>query len=45
MAIILVIALVINLILFALKSINQFWFWIIIILIAVIAYKVLPKLK
>jgi MFS-type transporter involved in bile tolerance (Atg22 family) len=44
-AIIFIIAIVLNLILFAVGLISQFLFWIIVILIAVIAYKILPKLK
>lgn len=44
-SIILIIALVLNLILFAFRLINQLLFWVIIILIGVIAYKVMPKLK
>lgn len=44
-AITLIIAIVLNLILFALGAISQSWFWIAVILIAFIAYKVMPKLK
>ena len=44
-AIILILAVIINLILFAFGAISQFWFWIIAIIIAFIAYKILPKLK
>ena len=44
-AIILVIAIILNLILFAFGVINQFWFWVVIILIGFVAYKVIPKLK
>ncbi|MFH0868127.1 MAG: hypothetical protein V1831_02345 [Candidatus Woesearchaeota archaeon] len=44
-AVILVIAIVLNLILFAFRVINQFWFWMVIIVIGFIAYKVVPKIK
>jgi len=44
-AIILVIAIALNLMLFTFGVINQFWFWITIIVIGFIAYKVMPKLK
>tara|TARA_Y100000294_G_scaffold83131_1_gene78060 strand:+ start:2059 stop:2241 length:183 start_codon:yes stop_codon:yes gene_type:complete len=44
-AVVLIIAIVINLILFVFGLISKFWFWIIIIVIGFIAYKILPKLK
>lgn len=40
-----VLFLVINIVLFALKIINVILFWLIIIVAAVFAYKVLPKVK
>ena len=42
---VLIIAIALNLILFAFRVINQLWFWVIIIVIGFIAYKVMPKLK
>ena len=45
LAIILIIAIILNLILFAFGAINQLLFWIIVIIIAFIAYKIMPKLK
>ena len=44
-AVLLIIVIVLNLILFALGLVSQLWFWVIIILIGFIAYKILPKLK
>jgi len=44
-ALILIIAITLNLILFAFGKISQFSFWVTVIVTAVIAYKVLPKLK
>jgi hypothetical protein len=44
-AIILILILIVNLILFALKSVNPLIFWIILILTAIIAYKIMPKLR
>jgi len=44
-ALILILAIIANLILFVFGVISQFWFWIIIIVIAFIAYKILPKFK
>jgi len=44
-AIFLIIAIVLNLLLFVFGRIGQFGFWIVVIIIAVIAYKTLPKLK
>ncbi|MFH2028904.1 MAG: hypothetical protein ABIJ08_07215 [Nanoarchaeota archaeon] len=41
----LIIILIINLVLFALKKIPQIYFWLMIGIIALIAYKVMPKLK
>ena len=43
LAIILVIVLVLNLVLFAIGAIPQLGFWAIIILIAILAYKVIPR--
>ena len=40
-----VLFLVLNIVLFALKIISKLLFWIIIIVAAVFAYKVLPKMK
>ena len=37
--------LVINIVLFALKIITEILFWIIIIVAAIFAYKILPKMK
>jgi|TARA_B100000315_G_scaffold243407_1_gene266748 hypothetical protein len=45
LGIILIMAIVVNLILFVFGALSQFWFWIIVILIAFVAYKILPKLK
>lgn len=44
-AIALIVAVILNLILFAFGKIGQFWFWIIVIIIAFTAYKILPKLR
>jgi len=44
-AIILIIAITLNLLLFAFRLISQLSFWVTIILVAIIAYKVLPKMK
>jgi len=44
-AAILVIVIVLNLILFVSGVINQMWFWVIVIVIAFVAYKVMPRLK
>ena len=41
----LVIIAVINLVLFAFGAISQLLFWIVVIVIAFIAYKIMPKLK
>ena len=41
----LIVAVILNLVFFAFGKISQFWFWIIAIIIAFIAYKILPKLK
>ena len=43
LAIILVIVLVLNLVLFAIGAIPQLGFWAIIILIAILAYKIIPR--
>ncbi len=45
MAIALIAIVVLNLALFAFGVISQLLFWIVVILIAVIAYKVMPKMK
>ena len=45
LAVILVIIVVLNLALFAFRIINQLLFWSIIIIAAVIAYWIMPKLK
>jgi len=45
LAIILTVTLVLNLILFTFRVISQLWFWVIIIVIAFLAYWILPKLK
>jgi len=37
--------LVVNIVLFALKIISEILFWIIIIVAAVFAYKILPKMR
>ena len=44
-AIILILAVIINLILFAFGAISQLVFWSVVTAIAIIAYKVLPKIK
>ena len=44
-AIVLVIVIVVNLVLFVMGKMSQFGFWMIMIIIGFIAYKVLPKLK
>ena len=44
-AIALIIAVILNLILFVFGKISQFWFWITVMIIAFMAYKVLPKFK
>ena len=45
LAIILIIAIILNLILFAVGFLNQLGFWAIVIVIAFIAYKVIPNRK
>ena len=40
-----ILLLVINMVMLALKSINAIVFWSVIIVVAVFAYKVLPKLR
>ena len=45
MAISLIAVVVLNLALFAFGAISQLLFWIVVIVIAVIAYKVMPKLR
>ncbi len=44
-SIFLIIIIVLNLVLFAVGMINQLWFWIITLIIGLIAYKVVPKLS
>lgn len=44
-AIILILAVILNLILFVFGKISQLVFWSVLIVIAFIAYKMLPKLK
>ncbi len=44
-SIVFVVTLIINMILFALNKINYMVFWLVIILGAVIAYVVIPKIK
>ena len=44
-AIILILAVILNLILFVFGKIGQLAFWSVIIAIAIIAYKALPKIK
>jgi len=41
----LILVLVVNIVLFALGKINALMFWLIIIVAAVVAYKVLPNLS
>ena len=41
----LIIVLILNISLFATKRINELLFWAVIIVIAVFAYKILPKIK
>ena len=42
---VLIVFLVLNIVFLALKIINEFFFWIIIIIVAIFAYKILPKLN
>jgi len=44
-AIVFIIVLVLNLVLSIIGVISQFWFWIIVIVIGFVAYKVMPRLK
>ncbi|HJN56754.1 MAG: hypothetical protein QF436_03585 [Candidatus Woesearchaeota archaeon] len=44
-AIVLIVLIIVNLILFVFGRINQFWFWVTVIAVAFIAYKVLPKFR
>ena len=44
-AILLIIIIILNLVLFVFGKISQLVFWSVVIAIAIIAYKVLPKLK
>lgn len=41
----LILILILNLTLFALKMVNPYIFWVIVIAIAIIAYKIMPKLR
>jgi len=41
----LIIVLVVNIVLFVMGMINALFFWAVIILVGLIAYKVLPKVK
>ncbi|MBI2659546.1 hypothetical protein HYX07_00100 [Candidatus Woesearchaeota archaeon] len=41
----LIIFLILNIIFLALKIVNEFFFWIVLIIIGLFAYKVLPKMK
>ncbi len=40
-----ILLIVLALILFIFGKINAYWFWLIVIVSAVVAYKVLPKLR
>jgi len=40
-----VVLIVLALVLFVMGKINAYWFWLVVILSAVVAYKVLPKLR
>jgi len=44
-AIILILVITLNLVFFVIGAINQLSFWVTVIIIAIIAYKVLPKIK
>jgi membrane protein YdbS with pleckstrin-like domain len=44
-AVVLIVAIVTNLILFALGLLNETVFWALIIVIGIASYKILPKLK
>ena len=45
LVIVLIVFLVLNIVFLALKIISEFFFWIVIAVIAVFAYKYLPKMK
>ncbi|MEK6946212.1 MAG: hypothetical protein AABX32_01270 [Nanoarchaeota archaeon] len=45
LVVVIIIFLVLNIAFLALRIINEFFFWIIITIAAVFAYKVLPKVK
>ena len=45
LTLIVIILLILNLILLAMNKINEIFFWITIVIVAVFAYIVLPKLK
>jgi len=45
LSILFILFLVVNIILFALKKISELLFWAIIIISAIFAYKILPKIK
>ena len=42
---VLIVFLILNMVLVALKIISNFFFWIVLIVAAVFAYKILPKMK
>jgi hypothetical protein len=41
----LIIFLILNIIFLALKIVNELFFWIVLIIIGIFAYKVMPKMK
>jgi len=43
--ILLIVFLILNIVFLALKIINEFFFWIVLIVIGIFAYKYLPKMK
>jgi len=45
LVIVLIVFLVLNIVFLALKIISEFFFWIVIIVIGIFAYKYLPKMK
>ncbi|MBS3096801.1 hypothetical protein J4480_05160 [Candidatus Woesearchaeota archaeon] len=45
LVIVLIVFLVLNIVFLALKIISEFFFWIVIAVIAVFAYKYLPKMR
>jgi len=44
-SVILIVLLIINLVLFALNKMNHLSFWLIIIVVGLIAYKLMPRIK